>query len=59
MASFSIDAILGNCEPKHEDSRLLDTQDLLYATREDESGRIGIYLNFKLQSHFIVHKESQ
>lgn len=57
MASFSIDAILGNSEPKHEESRLLDTQDLLYATREDESGLKGIYLN--LQSHFIVHKEFQ
>ena len=57
MASFSIDAILGNSEPKHEESRLLDTQDLLYATREDESGLKGIYLN--LQSYFIVHKESQ
>lgn len=55
MASFSIDAILGNSEPKHEDSRQV-SQDLLYATREDVSGRKGIYLN--LQSHFIVHKES-
>ncbi|XP_020620059.1 barH-like 2 homeobox protein [Orbicella faveolata] len=35
MASFSIDAILGNSEPKHEDSSPL----LQYATREDESGR--------------------
>ena len=57
MASFSIDAILGNSEPKHEDSSLLETQDLLYATREDESGRKGVYLH--LQSPLIVHKEFQ
>lgn len=38
MASFSIDAILGNSEPKHEEPSPLETQDLLqYATREDES----------------------
>ena len=45
MASFSIDAILGNSEPKHEESSPLETQDLLqYSTREDELGRKGINL---------------
>ena len=46
MASFSIDAILGNSESKHEDSSPLETQDLLqYETREDELGRKGINLH--------------
>lgn len=45
MASFSIAAILGNSEPKHEDSSPSEPQDLLqYSTREDESGRNGINL---------------
>lgn len=54
MASFSIDAILGNSEPKHEDSSRLETQDLLYAARGEESGRKGIYLH--VQSPPIVNE---
>ena len=51
MASFSIDAILGNSEPKHEEASLVETQDLLqYPTRDGESGLKGI--NIYLQSPY-------
>ena len=56
MASFSIDAILGNSEPKHEDSSLLETQDLLNVARGDESSPKGIDLH--VQSPLTVN-ESQ
>lgn len=41
MASFSIDAILGNSEPMHKDPTRLEAQNVLHALKGEGAAGIG------------------